>query len=131
MVSLEKMLNEIFTEVFKDLIREKAALRCLATMNKKLSITAIRTLAHSIDICVQTDCNPPDVYIYPATPPLSTFVEARLAAHRQNHSEIPMTPRLPTSAHWLRSSFLAGRGLYIYIYIYVCMCAGGLGGRVS
>ena len=84
-VSLKEMLNEILIKVFKYSAREKTTLRHLAKMKKEPSILAIQTLAYNIDIYVQTECSPPHIYTYSDTPPLSTSMEAQLAAHRQDH----------------------------------------------
>ena len=79
------MPSEILVEVFKYLTREKTTLGHLAMIKNEMSILAIQTLAYNIDIYFQTECSPPDIYIYPATPPLPTSVETQLAAHRQDH----------------------------------------------
>lgn len=57
MVSLEDLPTEILTKIFQNLSREKAILRSLITSNKMMNMLAIQTLAHNIDICVQTEDN--------------------------------------------------------------------------
>lgn len=57
MVRFEDMPEEILVEVFGLLTCHKATLRCLATVNKKLSVLAIQALAYNIDIFVQTRDN--------------------------------------------------------------------------
>ena len=55
MVDFEDMPDEILVEVFRCLTYEKATLRSLTTVNKKMSVLAIQTLACDIDIFVQTE----------------------------------------------------------------------------
>lgn len=51
------MPEEILLEVFRHLTCDKATLHCLATVNKRLSVLAIQTLAFDTDIFVQTKDN--------------------------------------------------------------------------
>ncbi len=57
MAGFEDMPDEILVEVFRCLTYEKATLRSLVTVNKRMSLLAIQTLAYAIDIFVQTEDN--------------------------------------------------------------------------
>ena len=57
MIGLEDIPNEILIQVFNCLALERATLRFLVTTSKRISPLAIQILAHTIDICVQTENN--------------------------------------------------------------------------
>ena len=53
MAGFEDMPDEILVEMFRCLTYKKATLRSLVTVNKRMSVLAIQTLAYHIDILRQ------------------------------------------------------------------------------